>query len=89
MRAPAPGRAAAGSFGNKEFQLVLMDNRKEQALTEVEAASDVAHQDDFDVNRFLGAMERKVKRLLTARRRVEELGDERRLQAEIANSWED
>jgi hypothetical protein len=52
-------------------------------------AQDAVMDDDFDVKTFIGTMERKARKLLAARKRVEELRDERDLRAELTDSWDD
>jgi succinate dehydrogenase/fumarate reductase flavoprotein subunit len=60
-----------------------------EGVLEVTDAPDAVMDDDFDVKTFIGTMERKAKKLLAARKRVEELRDERELRAALTDAWDD
>jgi hypothetical protein len=65
-----------------------METGNERVLA-VSESQDAVMEEEIDVKSFIGSMERKGKKLLTARKRVEELRDERHLRSALSEYWDD
>jgi hypothetical protein len=52
-------------------------------------AQDAIMDEDFDVKSFMGTMERGARKLPAARRRVEQLREERHLRTALSEYWDE